>query len=173
MVQAHGSATTKECQATLWRVAKDSFARRLTLFKRLCYCSFGACVAGPDSCSSPLLPEVLPPETAVITGFNTDIEHNGTVYHVQTEDKGLDAPIILSLVYVGGAILASKRSPYDDLISAGFDAQVLTERLQRQHKLICAAINAGRIEDLKRLQQREPVPAESSAPQQQPAGEPA
>ncbi|HYX42675.1 MAG TPA: hypothetical protein VE821_13300 [Pyrinomonadaceae bacterium] len=110
----------------------------------------------------------------MITGFNTDIEHNGTVYHVQTEDKGLAAPIILSLVYVGGAILASKRSPYSDLISAGFDAQVLTERLQRQHKLICAAINAGRIEDLKRLQQREPVPAASSAPQQQqPAGEPA
>src|SRR5205085_2622672 len=165
MVQAHGSATTKECQATLWRVAKDSFARRLTLFKRLCYCSFGACVAGPDSCSLPLLPKVLLPETAVITGFNTDIEHNGTVYHVQTEDKGLAAPVILSLVYVGGAILASKRSPYDDLVAAGYNAQVLAERLQRQHKLICAAINAGRIEDLKRLQQRATAPqAEAGAP---------
>lgn len=95
----------------------------------------------------------------MITGFNTDIEHNGTVYHVQTEDKGLDAPIILSLVYVGGAILASKRSPYNDLITEGFDAQVLAERLQRQHKLICAAISAGRIEDLKRLQQRETATA--------------
>ena len=167
MVQAHGSRTTKECQATLWRVAKDSFARRLTLFKRLCYCSFGACVAGPDSCSLPLLPKVLLPETAVITGFNTDIEHNGTVYHVQTEDKGLAAPVILSLVYVGGAILASKRSPYDDLVAAGYNAQVLAERLQRQHKLICAAINAGRIEDLKRLQQRATaLQAEAGAPHQ-------
>ncbi len=44
----------------------------------------------------------------VITGFNTDIEHDGVVYHVQTEDKGLDSPLILSLVYSGGAILASK-----------------------------------------------------------------
>src|SRR5205085_917882 len=111
-------------------------------------------------------PEVLLLETTVITGFNTDIEHNGTVYHVQTEDKGLDAPVILSLVYVGGAILASKRSPYDDLVAAGYNAQVLAERLQRQHKLICAAINAGRIEDLKRLQQRETAPQiEASAPQ--------
>ena len=116
-----------------------------------------------------------PPETAVITGFNTDIEHNGTIYHVQTEDKGLDAPIILSLVYVGGAILASKRSPYDDLVAIGYDAQVLAERLQRQHKLICAAINAGRIDDLKRLQQRAAAPqAEASAPQpKQPEVEPA
>jgi hypothetical protein len=100
----------------------------------------------------------------VITGFNTDIEHGGTVYHVQTEDKGLDTPFILSLVYVGGAILASKRAPYDDLLRADFDQSALAERLQRQHKLICAAINAGRIDDLKRMSRRE-------APQQ-PADEP-
>lgn len=87
----------------------------------------------------------------MITGFNTDIEHNGTVYHVQTEDKGLDSPIILSLVYVGGTILASKRSPYTDLIDQGFSDEVLAERLKRQHKLICAAINSGRIDDLKKM----------------------
>ncbi|MGB8510482.1 MAG: hypothetical protein WCD76_19065 [Pyrinomonadaceae bacterium] len=91
----------------------------------------------------------------MITGFNTDIQYEGTTYHVQTEDKGLDTPLILSLVYVGGAILASKRAPYNDLIESGFDEKVLTERLQRQHKLICAAIRAGRIEDLKRMTGRE------------------
>jgi len=87
----------------------------------------------------------------VITGFNTDIEHDGVVYHVQTEDKGLDSPIILSLVYVGGTILASKRSPYADLIEQGFSDELLAERLKRQHKLICAAINSGRINDLKKM----------------------
>ena len=91
----------------------------------------------------------------MITGFNTDVEHNGVVYHVQTEDKGLDSPLILSLVYVGGTILASKRTHYHDLISSGFDENQLAERLQRQHKLICAAIHAGRIEDLKRQTERE------------------
>jgi len=90
----------------------------------------------------------------VITGFNTDIEHDGVVYHVQTEDKGLDSPIILSLVYVGGTILASKRSPYEDLIATGFSDEVLAERLKRQHRLICAAINSGRIDDLKKMSGR-------------------
>ena len=90
----------------------------------------------------------------MITGFNTDIEHDGVVYHVQTEDKGLDSPIILSLVYVGGTILASKRSPYADLIEQGFSDEVLAERLKRQHKLICAAINSGRINDLKKMSGR-------------------
>jgi len=87
----------------------------------------------------------------VITGFNTDIEHDGVIYHVQTEDKGLDSPIILSLVYTGGTILASKRSPYEDLIAEGFSDEALAERLKRQHRLICAAIHSGRIDDLKRM----------------------
>lgn len=81
------------------------------------------------------------------------------MYHVQTEDKGLDSPLILSLVYTGGAILASKRSRYEDLIAAGFDEAILSERLKRQHRLICAAINAGRIEDLKRMNVKTQVEA--------------
>lgn len=97
--------------------------------------------------------------STVITGFNTDVQHEGVTYHVQTEDKGLDTPLILSLVYVGGAILASKRTPYEDLIKSGFDEKVLTERLQRQHKLICAAIKSGRVEDLKRMGDRDAQPA--------------
>src|SRR5689334_3314646 len=90
----------------------------------------------------------------MITGFNTDIEHDGVTYHVQTEDKGLDSPVILSLVYTGGTILASKRSPYEDLIAQGFSDEALAERLKRQHRLICAAIHSGRINDLKKMSGR-------------------
>jgi len=91
----------------------------------------------------------------VITGYNTDVGYEGVIYHVQTEDKGIDTPVILSLVYLEGAILASKRTPYDDLIASGFDQAILAKRLQRQHKLICAAVRAGRLEDLKRLSERD------------------
>ena len=103
----------------------------------------------------------------MITGFNTDVEHEGVTYHVQTEDKGVKSPLILSLVYVGGTILASKRTPYDDLLAAGFDEKKLAERLQRQHKLICAAIHTGRIEDLKRQTEREASSRAQIAEQEQ------
>lgn len=69
-------------------------------------------------------------------------------YHVQTEDKGLETPFILSLVYDGGTILASRRTSYDDLFTGGFREKDLYARLQRQHSLICAAISSGRIADL-------------------------
>ena len=91
----------------------------------------------------------------MITGFNTDIVFQGVTYHVQTEDKGVSTPLILSLVYDRGTILASKRSPYDDLLKGDFNEKELTERLQRQHKLICAAVRAGRIEDLRQMTAKE------------------
>ena len=87
----------------------------------------------------------------MIAGFNTDVEHDGTVYHIQTEDKGLSSQMIVSLVYDRGTILASKRTTYDDLVAGNFDEKVLGERVSRQHKLICAAIRAGRIAELQEM----------------------
>ncbi len=69
--------------------------------------------------------------------------------------RGSTHPIILSLVYSGGAILASKRSPYEDLIREGFSDEALSERLKRQHRLICAAIYTGRLNDLKKMSGRD------------------
>ena len=91
----------------------------------------------------------------MITGFNTDVESEGVVYHVQTEDKGLATPFILSLVYDGGTILASKRQPYEDLFAGGFNESKLAARLQRQHNLMCAAVQTGRIKELIELTRRE------------------
>ncbi len=99
----------------------------------------------------------------MITGYNTDVEHDGVAYHVQTEDKGAQSPEIISFVFVGGAILASKRTSYQDLIARGFDEDVLRKRLQRQHKLICAAVHAGRIEDLKRMTEHESLHSKDAA----------
>jgi hypothetical protein len=123
----------------------------LTAFRALCYFEFAAPEGGTASPLESALLVLAATRGRVITGFNTDIQHGGVTYHVQTEDKGLETPLILSLVYVGGAIIASKRTPYEDLLATGFDEKVLTERLNRQHKLICAAIRAGRVADLKRM----------------------
>jgi len=90
----------------------------------------------------------------VISGFNTDVEHNGVVYHIQTEDKGLSSQVIVSLVYDRGTILASKRTPYNDLNEGTLDEIALSDRLSHQHKLICAAVRAGRISDLQQMSGR-------------------
>lgn len=99
----------------------------------------------------------------MISGFNTDIETNGTMFHVQTEDKGQPACVIMSLVYDGGTILASKRASYDDISNGNFDEKELAKRVSRQHKLICAAVKAGRIKELKAMTADDKAKAKAKA----------
>lgn len=56
--------------------------------------------------------------------------------------------MIMSLVYDKGTILASKRAKYDDLDESALDEKEIADRLSRQHKLMCAAVKAGRINEL-------------------------
>ena len=82
----------------------------------------------------------------MITGFNTDIKHNDKVYHIQTEDKGLANPYIESLVYVGGEILASKKTSYAEQIKTGIDEKWISGLMEQQHRTMIAAIKRGRLD---------------------------
>jgi len=83
----------------------------------------------------------------MITGFNTDIKHGDKVYHIQTEDKGLANPYIESLVYVGGEILASKKTSYAEQIKGGgADEKWIGGLMEQQHRTMIAAIKRGRFD---------------------------
>jgi len=83
----------------------------------------------------------------MITGFNTDVKHGETVYHVQTEDKGIQNPLIESLIYVKGAILDSHRTYYRDFLeSQAFSESTLQKILEFQHRQIVAAIKKGQFQ---------------------------
>ena len=81
--------------------------------------------------------------TVVLTGFNTDIQHSGTTYHVQTEDKGRGNPLVESLVYTSGEILYSRRTPYDDLVEQDVDREAIATLMERQHRSIVDAVHTG------------------------------
>jgi hypothetical protein len=93
--------------------------------------------------------------TKMRTGFNTDVRHEGHLYHVQTEDRGEDNPILESTIFVGGTIVAKKLTPYSDQLSGGATEEGIALLLKRQHQVIIAAIKAGRIEDLIRHTRKE------------------
>ncbi len=79
----------------------------------------------------------------MVTGYNTDVEHDGKVYHVQTEDKGVANPVIETLIYRGGEILASRRSSYADLVESGIDEAAVAARIEAQHNRMIADVQAG------------------------------
>jgi len=80
----------------------------------------------------------------MVTGFNTDVQHAGKTYHVQTEDKGLQNPIIETLIYVGGEILAARRTSYADLLSKGVSEKDIAERIETQHNRMILDVREGR-----------------------------
>lgn len=81
----------------------------------------------------------------MITGFNTDVKFRGLVYHVQTEDKGKVNPLIETLIYKGGEILASRRLPYSELVrDSPAEAEATIGRLmEEQHKAMILEVKRG------------------------------
>jgi hypothetical protein len=69
-----------------------------------------------------------------ITGFNHNIRHKGKLYHIQTEDSGVSNPHIITHLFVGGNILASKKTSYADIVNAENLPEVVRELMEEQHK---------------------------------------
>ena len=79
----------------------------------------------------------------MVPGFNTDFKYRGETYHVQTEDNGVGNPVVVTLLYHKGAILASRRTPYTDLIGKPGFEQELMGLMKSQHKDLMRALLAG------------------------------
>jgi len=97
----------------------------------------------------------------MLTGYNTDIKHEGVIYHVQTEDGGTDNPVIVSLIYQGGRILASKKTSYAHLLGTDNLIAHLRDLLEHQHRTMIKAILTGA-----------PVTGHSKDPAAAPSGQP-
>lgn len=89
----------------------------------------------------------------MITGFNTDIDFDGQTFHVQTEDKGVDHPVIETLVYTGGQIVCARKTPYAELGADGGapDDSEIQQRMEAQHRALIQEIRDGTLtkEDLE------------------------
>jgi hypothetical protein len=105
----------------------------------------------------------------MISGINTDIEHAGKTYHVQTEDGGAQNPVIVTHLFAGGAILSSQRVSYADIIKAGPNPEAIRELMKQQHQTMVKNLTSNQIAGAaapKQMQSRaeEPVASQPSLP---------
>ncbi len=83
----------------------------------------------------------------MFTGYNSDVEFDGEAFHVQTEDKGLDNPVVESRVYRGGQVVASVLTSYADLAdSPDYSQDRIQRRMQEQHQSLIEDLQMGRLE---------------------------
>ena len=72
----------------------------------------------------------------MVVGFNHNIKYRGQTYHAQTEDSGADRAQVVTHLFLGGNIIASKRTGYADIAAAENLADVVRALMEEQHKEI-------------------------------------
>jgi hypothetical protein len=70
----------------------------------------------------------------MVVGFNHNIKYRGKTFHAQTEDSGADRPMVVTHLFLGGNIIASKRTSYADIAGAENLHDVVRALMEEQHK---------------------------------------
>lgn len=84
----------------------------------------------------------------MIGGYNTNVKYKGRTFHVQTEDSGHANPKIITLLYEGGVILTSKKSSYEDRVSADNLEDVVKELMEEQHSAMVQSLKGGSLDQV-------------------------
>jgi len=100
----------------------------------------------------------------MLTGYNTDFKFQGKVYHCQTEDGGVNSPYVTSLLYLRGAILASRKTSYADILKADCLDEVVRGLMMDQHKQMIRDLMHGKLDLNNAPHESTYTPATASVP---------
>jgi hypothetical protein len=80
----------------------------------------------------------------MLFGHNTNVTVEGTVFHVQTEDRGIATAVLDTTVHCRGRVLHRRTSKYQDLLPLDADReQALKIRLDDQHHTVLEELRTG------------------------------
>jgi hypothetical protein len=81
----------------------------------------------------------------MIFGFNTDVKHEDTVYHVQSEAREAEQ-LLQTQVFVRGRCIGKRAIPYGSAPSASDSDQDKEKKLRELHREMLEAIRDGKVE---------------------------
>ena len=85
----------------------------------------------------------MPSKRSPILGYNHNFVHRGLVFHVQTEDSGVNNPHVFTHLFHGGVILSTRKLDYD----AESAEEVVKSLMQAQHKAVLKELKKGQFDD--------------------------
>src|SRR3984893_16166913 len=84
----------------------------------------------------------------MIFGFNTDVKHGDTIYHVQSEARESEK-LLQTQVFVRGRCVGKKAISYaNSSTQAGFGDPQKEQQLRDQHRLVLESIKEGKLESV-------------------------
>jgi hypothetical protein len=122
------------------------------------------------------------PGPSPLVGYNTNVRHKGKLFHIQTEDSGINHPHVITHLFAdGGRIVASRKTAYAEHLGAKDLQSIVKKLMQEQHKAMfielrdCVYDEDGGAAEGVRLGQTEAVAADAARaePAAEPAPEPA
>jgi pSer/pThr/pTyr-binding forkhead associated (FHA) protein len=80
-------------------------------------------------------------------GFNNNVKYQEAVFHVQTEDSGLDAPHVITHLFAdGGRVIKSHKRTYEKEVSRADVAAYVRSLMKAQHMEMVLALREGRFD---------------------------
>jgi hypothetical protein len=84
----------------------------------------------------------------MIFGFNTDVKHEDTIYHVQSEARENEL-LLQTQVFVRGRCIGKRAISYaDKAAESGFTDQQKEQILRDQHRLVLDSIREGLVDNV-------------------------
>jgi hypothetical protein len=81
---------------------------------------------------------------APLLGYNTNVRHKGKLYHIQTEDSGVDHPHVITHLFAdGGRIVATRKTSYAERVGSEGLPETVKKLMQAQHKAMFIALRDG------------------------------
>lgn len=98
-----------------------------------------------------------------LTGYNNNVRHRGRIFHIQTEDSGLQYPRIMTHLFAdGGRIVKSTRTDYAEHVGRDDMTDVVRSLMKEQHKAMFVALRCGELDALIGFDAGEPPASLSS-----------
>jgi len=81
-----------------------------------------------------------------MSGLNTKIKHKGILLHIQTQDTGMKAQYVESLIYAMGKLLTSRKTPYTPFLNTPDLEEKIDQIIKGQHEKILQEIAEGKFD---------------------------
>src|SRR5690242_5260570 len=91
-----------------------------------------------------------------LLGYNNNVRHKNRVFHIQTEDSGVNHPHIITHLFMdGGRILKSVKKSYAEHVGNDNLSETVRVLMKEQHKAMFIALREGQfdalLEDKKKI----------------------
>src|ERR1700716_923626 len=84
-----------------------------------------------------------------LLGYNNNVRHKNRVFHIQTEDSGVNHPHIITHLFMdGGRILKSVKQSYAEHVGAEKMNDTVRGLMKEQHKAMFIALRDGQFDYL-------------------------